>query len=113
MENTFVPFWSLFWRPANRKIWCMFTAPASRPIFDYENIIFPEGVNSVYGKNLDNPETFRSQVKELSGRTWFVFSHPEPAEGIEYIEEYVESLKLLNLREFSSPGASAFLVQLP
>ncbi len=87
---------------------------SSVPAFQYyEPLIFPAEIRRRYGKKLDKPERFWSEVKLLTGRTWFVFSHPSPPEGIEYIEEHVESLKLPKLAEFSAPGARAFLVQLP
>ena len=79
----------------------------------YEPIIFQNKVKSVYGKKLDDPEAFRKQVAKLSGRTWFVFSHPVPAEGIEHIALHIESLNLPKLQEFIAPNARSFLVQLP
>ncbi len=83
----------------------------SSAAFDfYKDNFFGKDDNCLIGVSSgDDFESFVKQFNQLQGRVWLVFSHMNPPEGIQYLEESLTEFELID--HFEAEGAKTYLIK--
>jgi uncharacterized membrane protein len=82
------------------------------PFEVYQDKFIKKDLKIIFGsKSVVDFKKFERQYLHLNGRTWLIFSHRYPTDGIEYILKDIYSKNILD--EYSGFGSETFLVEYP